>query len=107
MRCMYVSVNLSNQCVVVVVMGQGHGTDKPLIYQYIWKWAPVSPLTLWAHSSHALQVRNLGAGGSTCLDSPARRANLHKPVGLYPCHKQGGNQVTVQGRVKQQGAGES
>ncbi|XP_063842442.1 putative polypeptide N-acetylgalactosaminyltransferase 9 isoform X7 [Scylla paramamosain] len=38
------------------------------------------------------EVRNLGAGGSTCLDSPARRANLHKPVGLYPCHKQGGNQ---------------
>lgn len=22
---------------------------------------------------------------------------MHKPVGLYPCHKQGGNQVTVQG----------
>ncbi|XP_069186089.1 putative polypeptide N-acetylgalactosaminyltransferase 9 isoform X1 [Procambarus clarkii] len=38
------------------------------------------------------EVRNLGAGGSTCLDSPARRANLHKAVGLYPCHKQGGNQ---------------
>lgn len=38
------------------------------------------------------EVRNLGSGGATCLDSPARRANLHKPVGLYPCHKQGGNQ---------------
>lgn len=38
------------------------------------------------------EVRNMGAGGSTCLDSPARRANLHKAVGLYPCHKQGGNQ---------------
>ncbi|KAK3858249.1 hypothetical protein Pcinc_035552 [Petrolisthes cinctipes] len=39
------------------------------------------------------EVRNLGNGGATCLDSPARRANLHKPVGLYPCHKQGGNQI--------------
>nr|XP_053630697.1 putative polypeptide N-acetylgalactosaminyltransferase 9 isoform X5 [Cherax quadricarinatus] len=39
------------------------------------------------------EVRNMGAGGSTCLDSPARRANLHKAVGLYPCHKQGGNQI--------------
>ncbi|XP_064089608.1 putative polypeptide N-acetylgalactosaminyltransferase 9 isoform X5 [Macrobrachium nipponense] len=38
------------------------------------------------------EVRNLGRSGSVCLDSPARRANLHKPVGLYPCHKQGGNQ---------------
>ncbi|KAB7505234.1 putative polypeptide N-acetylgalactosaminyltransferase 9 [Armadillidium nasatum] len=38
------------------------------------------------------EVRNLALGGSTCLDSPARRANMHKPVGLYPCHRQGGNQ---------------
>ena len=27
-----------------------------------------------------------------CLDSPAKPANYHKPVGLYPCHTQGGNQ---------------
>jgi hypothetical protein len=39
------------------------------------------------------QVRNLGLGGKTCLDSPARKADLHKPAGLYPCHNQGGNQV--------------
>ncbi|XP_018011031.1 putative polypeptide N-acetylgalactosaminyltransferase 9 isoform X2 [Hyalella azteca] len=38
------------------------------------------------------EVRNFGLGGGTCLDSPARRANMHKAVGLYPCHKQGGNQ---------------
>lgn len=38
------------------------------------------------------EVRNLGYGAKTCLDSPARKANLHKPVGLYPCHKMGGNQ---------------
>lgn len=38
------------------------------------------------------EVRNLGEGGNTCLDSPARKADLHKPCGLYPCHRQGGNQ---------------
>ncbi|UYV76153.1 gly-5, partial [Cordylochernes scorpioides] len=39
-----------------------------------------------------VQVRNHGEGGQMCLDSPARSADLHKPVGLYPCHGQGGNQ---------------
>ncbi|CAD1472498.1 unnamed protein product, partial [Heterotrigona itama] len=39
------------------------------------------------------EVRNLGEGGNTCLDSPARKADLHKPAGLYPCHRQGGNQI--------------
>ena len=39
-------------------------------------------------------MRNLGFGGRTCLDSPSRKVDLHKPVGLYPCHKQGGHQVT-------------
>lgn len=29
----------------------------------------------------------------TCLDSPARKKDLRKAVGLYPCHNQGGNQV--------------
>ncbi|XP_076349208.1 putative polypeptide N-acetylgalactosaminyltransferase 9 [Tachypleus tridentatus] len=38
------------------------------------------------------EVRNIGEGSTTCLDSPARRDDLHKPVGLYPCHGQGGNQ---------------
>ncbi|XP_045476113.1 putative polypeptide N-acetylgalactosaminyltransferase 9 isoform X2 [Harmonia axyridis] len=38
------------------------------------------------------EIRNLGKGGKTCLDSPARRSDLHKPAGLYPCHRQGGNQ---------------
>ncbi|XP_049818188.1 putative polypeptide N-acetylgalactosaminyltransferase 9 isoform X1 [Aethina tumida] len=38
------------------------------------------------------EFRNLGHGGKTCLDSPARKSDLHKPVGLYPCHRQGGNQ---------------
>ncbi|KAK9887746.1 hypothetical protein WA026_000060 [Henosepilachna vigintioctopunctata] len=39
------------------------------------------------------EIRNLGKGGKTCLDSPARRGDLHKPAGLYPCHRQGGNQI--------------
>ncbi|CAG9773697.1 unnamed protein product [Ceutorhynchus assimilis] len=38
------------------------------------------------------EMRNLGYGGKTCLDSAARKSDMHKPVGLYPCHKQGGNQ---------------
>lgn len=39
------------------------------------------------------EVRNLGGGGSKmCLDSPAHKPDLHKPVSLYPCHNQGGNQ---------------
>lgn len=38
------------------------------------------------------EMRNLGFGGKTCLDSPARKGDLHKPAGLYPCHRQGGNQ---------------
>ncbi|KAM7345648.1 polypeptide N-acetylgalactosaminyltransferase 9 isoform 1-T4 [Cochliomyia hominivorax] len=38
------------------------------------------------------EIRNLGAGGRTCLDSPARKKDLKKKVGLYPCHNQGGNQ---------------
>ncbi|XP_022238622.1 putative polypeptide N-acetylgalactosaminyltransferase 9 isoform X2 [Limulus polyphemus] len=41
------------------------------------------------------EVRNLGEGSIICLDSPARRDDLHKPVGLYPCHGQGGNQVST------------
>ncbi|XP_050301572.1 putative polypeptide N-acetylgalactosaminyltransferase 9 isoform X2 [Anthonomus grandis grandis] len=38
------------------------------------------------------EIRNLGYGNRTCLDSPAHQKDLHKPVGLYPCHRQGGNQ---------------
>ncbi|XP_066253787.1 putative polypeptide N-acetylgalactosaminyltransferase 9 [Euwallacea similis] len=38
------------------------------------------------------EIRNLGFGARTCLDSAARKNDLHKPIGLYPCHKQGGNQ---------------
>lgn len=41
------------------------------------------------------QIRNLGFEGRTCLDSPARKKDLKKAVGLYPCHSQGGNQVNT------------
>ncbi len=34
--------------------------------------------------------------GRTCLDSPARKKDLRKAVGLYPCHNQGGNQVNIE-----------
>lgn len=39
-----------------------------------------------------IQIRNIGFH-KTCLDSPTRKSDHHKPVGLYPCHRQGGNQV--------------
>ncbi|XP_067001141.1 putative polypeptide N-acetylgalactosaminyltransferase 9 isoform X2 [Anabrus simplex] len=45
------------------------------------------------------EVRNLGFGGKTCLDSPARKADLHKAVGLYPCHRQGGNQYWMLSKI--------
>lgn len=38
------------------------------------------------------QVRNLGTG--QCVDSAAKPEDNHKPVGLWPCHRQGGNQVS-------------
>lgn len=41
------------------------------------------------------EVRNLGVAersGQMCLDSAAHKQDLHKPVTLYPCHGQGGNQ---------------
>lgn len=39
-----------------------------------------------------VQIRNVGFK-KICLDSPTRKSDHHKPVGLYPCHRQGGNQV--------------
>ncbi|CAG2112625.1 unnamed protein product [Medioppia subpectinata] len=40
------------------------------------------------------EVRNLGGDSPSkmCLDSAARKGDYHKPIGLYPCHNQGGNQ---------------
>ncbi|CAG9562065.1 unnamed protein product [Danaus chrysippus] len=38
------------------------------------------------------EIRNIGFE-RTCLDSPTRKSDHHKPVGLYPCHRQGGNQI--------------
>ncbi|XP_065200239.1 putative polypeptide N-acetylgalactosaminyltransferase 9 isoform X2 [Planococcus citri] len=38
------------------------------------------------------EVRNFAFNGVYCLDSPTRKADTHKAVGLYPCHKMGGNQ---------------
>lgn len=38
------------------------------------------------------QIRNMGFN-KICLDSPTRKTDHDKPVGIYPCHRQGGNQV--------------
>lgn len=42
--------------------------------------------------SNLHQVRNLDTG--QCVDSAAKPEDNHKPVGLWPCHNQGGNQVS-------------
>lgn len=42
--------------------------------------------------------------GRTCLDSPARKKDLRKAVGLYPCHNQGGNQVQILDFFRQENA---
>jgi len=36
------------------------------------------------------EIRNLAS--AQCIDSAAKSSDNHKPVGLWPCHKQGGNQ---------------
>lgn len=41
----------------------------------------------------------MGSGSRYCLDSPARKADFHKPVGLYVCHRQGGNQVNIENKI--------
>ncbi|CAG0920510.1 unnamed protein product [Notodromas monacha] len=38
------------------------------------------------------EVRNMAYGHVFCMDSPAKKTNLHASVGVYPCHRQGGNQ---------------
>ena len=40
-----------------------------------------------------LQIKN--EFSNRCVDSPATHDSLHKKVGLWPCHNQGGNQVNV------------
>lgn len=44
-----------------------------------------------------VQVGNAWSG--QCLDSACKSEDMHKPVGLWPCHKQGGNQVNDWGKV--------
>lgn len=36
------------------------------------------------------EIRN--SWSRQCVDSPVKTEDLHKPVGLWPCHNQGGNQ---------------
>ncbi|KAJ2948958.1 hypothetical protein O0L34_g5896 [Tuta absoluta] len=37
------------------------------------------------------EIKNVGFN-KICLDSPTRKSDHQKPVGIYPCHRQGGNQ---------------
>ena len=43
-------------------------------------------------SSRYIQIRNPSSG--QCVDSAARPEDNNKPAGLWPCHNQGGNQVS-------------
>ncbi|KAH7645656.1 putative polypeptide n-acetylgalactosaminyltransferase 9 [Dermatophagoides farinae] len=46
------------------------------------------------------EIRNHGSPEyQMCIDSPAKRSDLHKPLGLYPCHKQGGNQYWLYSKI--------
>jgi len=47
------------------------------------------------------EARNEWSG--QCIDSPGKREDLHKAVGLWPCHNQGGNQywmMSKQGEIR-------
>ena len=47
------------------------------------------------------EVRNLfNEGAHMCLDSPAKKENLNKPVGLYPCHKQVKSSIRPYGKCR-------
>ena len=37
----------------------------------------------------------MGGDGRKCLDCMVSKHDKNKPVGLYPCHGQGGNQVNT------------
>lgn len=42
-----------------------------------------------------MKIRNLANGNRTCLDAQGGKKGLRKPVTLYGCHRQGGNQVNM------------
>jgi len=67
-----------------------------LFSYFFFVWLFIFALSLLVFISWLIfQVRNLGGESSSkmCLDSAARKNDYHKPIGLYPCHNQGGNQV--------------
>lgn len=38
-----------------------------------------------------MQIANIWS--EICIDSAAKPGDMHMPIGLWPCHGQGGNQV--------------
>ena len=50
---------------------------------------------------YLLKIKN--EFSNRCVDSPATHDSLHKKVGLWPCHNQGGNQywmLSKQGEIR-------
>ncbi|KAI4480202.1 hypothetical protein M0804_010563, partial [Polistes exclamans] len=43
------------------------------------------------------EIRQLASG--ICIDSPGKPEDLHQAVGLYPCHRQGGNQYWMLSKI--------
>jgi len=59
--------------------------------EVIWKLSNQIQKLKILNSSFLKKLRN--GGSQQCVDSPAKQDDLHKAVGLWPCHSQGGNQV--------------
>lgn len=58
---------------------------------FIWSFNPQNIAII--HNEK--KVRNIGYGNRTCLDAQGGKKGLRKPVILYNCHRQGGNQVNI------------
>ena len=66
-------------------------TSPTSLFFFFRKPCSVQPNLTFINKFYFFQLRNTAA--RQCVDSPAKQDDLHKAVGLWPCHLQGGNQV--------------
>eukprot|EP00092_Neocalanus_flemingeri_P074982 GFUD01092815.1.p1 GENE.GFUD01092815.1~~GFUD01092815.1.p1 ORF type:complete len:654 (-),score=135.57 GFUD01092815.1:284-2245(-) len=45
------------------------------------------------------EIKNINSIPQQCIDSHVRPNDMHKPVGLWPCHDQGGNQYWLMSKT--------
>lgn len=50
---------------------------------------------------YLLQIANIWS--DICIDSAAKPGDMHSPIGTWPCHGQGGNQVYTENCVTVEG----